>query len=196
MRAAFAIIVVMFIGCEVGDSASVEPSAPDARQRPAPDALPPTPILPTARLEITATSTRKGGNYAPQNVVAVWVETEAGAFVRTIAQWSQDRTEHLRAWIAKAGLNDTDAISGPTRINHATPLSIEWNLKNRLNQTVPDGSYVVRMELADRNSTVPDQNHQATFTFTKGAEPQTQTGLGNNGFTNVSIRFTPAPAAP
>jgi hypothetical protein len=111
--------------------------------------------------------------------------------VKTIDRWGTVRQQHLVAWTEKAGLGVADAVSGATRTSHATPLSITWNLLDRQNAVVADGTYTIRMEVADDNSVAPDQNNQGTFTFAKGAEPQSQTGLSNGGFTNVSIDFTP-----
>jgi hypothetical protein len=145
----------------------------------------------TATLQVTVTTTPRGGTYAPQNVVAIWIENQAGTFVKTIGRWANVRREHLVAWTQKAGPADADAVSGATRLNHTASLTLSWNLQDRQNALVPDGTYTVRMELADQNSTTAGQNHQGTFTFVKGGEPQIQTGLTNGGFTNVSLTFTP-----
>ena len=145
-----------------------------------------------ARLQVTATSSANGGAFAPTNVAAIWVETQAGELVRTIHRHSAVRTGHLVAWVAKAGIADLDAVSGATRLNHLTPLTADWTVTNRLNVEIPDGTYVLRMEIAEQNSTIAAENRQGTFTFTKGPTPQTQTGLENGGFANVSIMFTPA----
>ena len=60
---------------------------------------------------------------------------------------------------------------------------------------VEAGTYTIRMELADANSTTATQNHEATFTVTKGATAQMQTGLSNNGFVNVDVNFQPSAAS-
>jgi len=141
-------------------------------------------------LHIAVTTTPNGGNFAPRNVVAVWVENN-GAFVKTIDRWAATRKGALVAWKTVAGTNDVDAVSGATRQNHNTPLSITWDLLDKANAPIPDGTYTIRMELADSNASQPAQNHQGTFTFTKGATAESQTNLSNGGFTNVSIDFTP-----
>lgn len=142
------------------------------------------------RLQLTATSSPTGGQYAPRNVVAVWVEMN-GTFVKTIQRWSNARTRHLVAWNAAAGAADADAVSGATRRDHATPLSITWDLRNRQGSVVPDGTYTIRMESTDLNATTAAQNHQGTFSFIKGASPVTQSGQNSGGFSSVSIQFTP-----
>ena len=70
-------------------------------------------------------------------------------------------------------------------------LTVTWDLKNKAGTVVPDGTYTIRMELTDLNSTSIAQNNEGTFTFVKGAAPQTQTALTSDGFTDVSVRFTP-----
>ncbi|MEZ4402357.1 MAG: DUF2271 domain-containing protein [Kofleriaceae bacterium] len=145
-------------------------------------------------LEVTFKTTAHGGNYAPRNIVAVWVEDGAGAFVKTIGRWAATRKSHLVAWTAKAGGADADAVSGATRPDHTPPLMITWDLKNRAGAEIPDGTYTIRMELADSNATTAGQNDQGTFTFTKSATPSTQTGLTSGGFNTVGITYV-APAS-
>ncbi len=147
-------------------------------------------------LTTTFTTTPNGGQFAPNNVVAAWVEGPGGTFVKTIGRWSAVRTGSLIAWNLKAGATDADAVSGATRSNHVTPLTITWNLQDRLNAVIPDGTYTLRMELADSNAATAANNHQGTFTFVKGPTAQMQTALTNGGFTNVSINFDPGAAPP
>lgn len=144
-----------------------------------------------ADVTITATTAPAGGPYDPDHVVAVWIESSAGTFVKTIQRHAGVRKQHLVAWTQKAGPADADAVSGATRQSHATPLSITWNLRDKTGALVPDGTYTVRMELADANSNQAAQNNQGTFTFVKGAAPQVQTALANGNFSNVSIDFQP-----
>jgi MYXO-CTERM domain-containing protein len=139
-------------------------------------------------LKIDVATTPAGGNYAPRNVVAVWIEDAAGTFVKTIDRWADTRRQHLVAWRTAAGANDADAISGATRMDHALPLRILWDTRNRAGEIVPDGTYRIRMEVADRNATAATQNNQGTFTFVKGPTGSMQT-TSNGGFTNVSILY-------
>jgi hypothetical protein len=143
-------------------------------------------------LTITLTSSPSAtAVYAPQNVLAVWIETQAGAIVKTISRYSSVRTQYLVAWNQKAGGADTDAVSGASRTTHAQPMNVGWDLKDRQGTVVPDGTYTIRMETADQNSVAANQNNQGTFTFVKGPQPQTQTGLTSGGFSNVNVTFTP-----
>jgi uncharacterized protein (TIGR03382 family) len=142
-------------------------------------------------LSVTTTTTPNGGQYAPRHVTAIWIEDANGNFVKTIGRWAGVRISHLVAWIAKSG-QDSDAVSGATIADHTNPLTVNWDLKNRAGTVVPDGTYTIRMELADDNTTQPAQNHQGTFTFVKGATGSMQTNLSNGGFVSTSITFTSA----
>jgi hypothetical protein len=128
--------------------------------------------------------------------VAVWVEGSGGAFVKTIDRWAGVRRQHLVAWTQKAGAADADAVSGATRISHTQPVTRTWDLRDRQGQEIPDGTYTIRMELADSNATQALQNAQGTFTFEKLAGGSNQTGLANGGFTNVSIVYAPGANPP
>ncbi|MBA3455888.1 MAG: DUF2271 domain-containing protein [Deltaproteobacteria bacterium] len=134
------------------------------------------------KLTVSFKSTQLGAGWAPLNVVAVWIEgptvgVNPGPFVKTIGRWADVRKPALVAWRAKAepGLTvDIDAVSGATRQDHFTTLTIDWDMKDKLGMLVPDGLYTIRMEMADGNSTAAGQNHQATFTFTKSLQPDIQ----------------------
>jgi hypothetical protein len=143
-------------------------------------------------LQVTfRTSQTATPQFAPANVVAVWVESSSGQFVKTIGRWANIRRSNLIAWTQKAGAMDADAISGATRTDHTQTLNLTWDMKDRQNTVVPDGTYTLRLELADRNTTAATQNNQGTFTFVKGTQEQSQNGLSGGGFSNVTIVFTP-----
>lgn len=131
-----------------------------------------------------------GGTYAPFNVVAVWIEDAQGQFVKTIGRYSGVRTQHLVAWNQASG-GDTDAVSGATRLDHNTALTFEWKLKVD-GQTVPEGDYTIRVEVADDNSTTPDQNTQASFTFSHNGEASNE-DVTAPGLSNVNVNFDPTP---
>ena len=150
-------------------------------------------------VRITFTTTPSGGTYAPNNVVAVWIQNGGGAHQRTLGMWTAVRTIYLRSYVAAVGqIENTlpaDAVSGASRLNHADQLTVLWNLKDKAGNVVPDGTYTIRMELADENAAAPADNNQGTFTFVKGPTAQVQTALANGGFTNVTIDYDPARVA-
>lgn len=147
-------------------------------------------------VRITFTTTPVPGTYSPNNVVAAWIQSGGGAHQRTVGVWSAVRTQYLLAYRAAAGVNDAnnlpaDAVSGASRLNHQGSLTVLWNLRDKAGNIVPDGTYTIRLELAESNSTTLAQNNEGTFTFVKGPNPQVQSNLANGGFTNVTIDYDP-----
>jgi hypothetical protein len=128
--------------------------------------------------------------YAPNNVLAIWVEDSTGAFVKTLYRASATYTLRLVAWSAIAPAADVDGLSGASRTAMA-PVTATWNMTNKAGAVVPDGTYTIRMELSDSNATQEGQNNQGEFTVIKGPSPQSQTALTSGGFTNVSLNYTP-----
>jgi hypothetical protein len=50
----------------------------------------------TGDLVVTTTTTSEaGGNYAPRNIVAIWIENDQGEFVKTLLAFAQNRKSHL-----------------------------------------------------------------------------------------------------
>lgn len=144
-------------------------------------------------LQVSFDTTPVGGKYAPRNILAVWIEDETGAFVRTIDRWAGVRINHLVAWSAASG-QDADAISGATRANHDNRITAVWDMLDFNGMPVPNGTYTIRMELADDNSTSPDQNNQGTFSFVRDGQASTQ-NVGGTGFLNVTIDYSGVDAA-
>ncbi|MBS1120768.1 MAG: hypothetical protein H6Q90_2996 [Deltaproteobacteria bacterium] len=145
----------------------------------------------TADVTFTFTTTPNGGEFAPNNVVAGWIEVDQGPFVKTIGVYAAERKINLIAWGLIAGPNDVDAISGATRLDHLTPVTMTWNLRDKAGNLVPDGAYRLRLEMADSNAITTADNRQGAFTFLKSSTPQLQTGLSSGGFTDATVDFAP-----
>jgi hypothetical protein len=142
-------------------------------------------------LTVTATTSSTGGNYAPKNIVAIWIEDNQGHFVKTLLAYAQNRKTHLNTWEASttaAGspFNTVDAVTGATRTSHATR-SCTWNGTDVNGTLVADGTYRIRMELTDKNNT----GNFSTFTFTKGLTPENQTPANVPSFASIIIDWAP-----
>lgn len=142
-------------------------------------------------LTVTATTSETGGNYAPKNIVAIWIEDQQGNFVKTLLAYAQNRKTHLNTWEASttaAGspFNTADAITGATKSSHATR-SCTWNGTDVNGTLVADATYRLRMELTDKNNT----GNFSTFTFTKGANPENQAPANVPSFSSISVNWEP-----
>jgi hypothetical protein len=147
----------------------------------------------SGELTVSATTSSTGGNFAPRNIVAIWVEDDAGNFVKTLLAYAQQRKTHLNTWQAtttEAGspFNIVDAISGATRTSHATR-TCTWDGTDFEGNPVADGPYTVWMELTDKNAT----GNFSTFTFTKGTEAESLSPSDVPSFASISIDWQPDP---
>ena len=142
-------------------------------------------------LTVTVTTSSAGGGYSPRNVVAIWIEDDAGNFVKTLLAYAQNRKTHLNTWqatttAAGSSYNVVDAITGPTKSSHAER-TCYWNATNVTGIVVPDGNYTVWMELTDKNST----GNFSSFSFTKGEEIETLTPANVPSFGSITINWVP-----
>ncbi|NOX46375.1 MAG: DUF2271 domain-containing protein [Chlorobi bacterium] len=147
----------------------------------------------SGELTVTTTTSSTGGNFAPKNIVAIWVEDDAGNFIKTLLAYAQQRKTHLNTWQAtttEAGspFNIVDAISGPTRTSHGTR-TCAWDATDFEGNPVADGTYKVWMELTDKNAT----GNFSNFTFTKGPEPESLAPSNVPSFAGISVEWQPDP---
>jgi hypothetical protein len=148
----------------------------------------------TLTFTTTASPSAGASKYDPKNVVAVWIESPAGAFVKTIGRWANVRRTHLVSWVAKAGNADVDAISSATNAAYGT-LTAKWDMTARQTPAPPlpppaDGIYTIHLELADSDSSQAAQNNEGSFTFNRNGVASTQTNQTNGGFTKVDIVYS------
>ncbi len=143
-------------------------------------------------LNVNFTTSETGGNYAPRNIVAVWVEDGNGNFVKTLMAYAQNRITHLNTWqattvAAGSEYNRVDAITGSTRTSHATR-SCLWNALDYNQNLMPDGSYFLWMEITDKNGT----GNFHSFEFSKGADIQQLTPTNVPSFSDITISWEPS----
>ena len=140
-------------------------------------------------LTVTVTTSEAGGSYQPRNIVAVWIEDDAGNFVKTMLAYAQNRITHLNTWEASttaAGspFNVVDAITGATRPSHNIRIST-WDGTDINGILMPDGTYHVCMELTDKNST----GNYSSFVFEKSESSFVITPLNVPSFSSIEIKW-------
>lgn len=132
-------------------------------------------------VSFTFTTVSFNGEYAPDNVGAVWVEDAAGAFVKTLEVWGTKRLEYVEMWKTETGGNTVDAITGATRSSHGQH-QLGWDLTGVDGAVVPDGLYHVYIEFTEHNGpgawTIADlEKSAAPF---DGAPPDTPYFVGQH----------------
>lgn len=141
-------------------------------------------------LSVSISTKSTGGNYSPKNVMAVWIESNSGKFIKTLLVYGDKRKTHLNTWesstsLAGSTFNSVDAITGATQTNHGLR-TCNWDGTdfNRIN--VPDGDYKLKIELTDKNET----GNVASLNFTKGPNPYKLNSSNIPGFSSVSLNWT------
>ncbi|MEI7503593.1 MAG: DUF2271 domain-containing protein [Paludibacter sp.] len=144
--------------------------------------------IPTATtgLLISATTSSSGGQYAPKNVVAIWVTDNSGKFVKTLYVKAAQRVSDLTKWRSISSSNKTDAITGATRDGHGTIYAL-WNGTDINKNVVADGTYKVWMEMTENAGT----GANTSFTFIKGAANQTINQPDGANFSSISTNWVP-----
>lgn len=149
-------------------------------------------------LKITFTTVNQSGRYAPANVGAVWIETGAGKFVKTIKRWAGIRAGHLTKWAAVSGgwpslfragnaADQMDAISAATLRTHGMQ-DLSWDMKDLMGAVVPDGPYKVGIEVTEDNR-VPGAN--VAIEFTKGPMPHMVKPADAKPYSGLTISYQP-----
>ena len=138
-------------------------------------------------LAVSTTTTTYNGKYTPRHVLAIWIESSTGTFVKTLMVKAQARKQYLTNWLSSTSSgNSTDAITGATLNSHGARSCI-WDGTDASGNVVGDGTYKVCMELTENDGT----GKFSSFTFTKGTTTDTQAPADKTSFTNVSIVWTP-----
>jgi hypothetical protein len=105
---------------------------------------------------ITFTPQAPSGGRWPKHILAVWAETSATAFVKTLGDWSATQRSDLKQWRAKAGTSDTDAIMGATINSAVSSTTSAWNLASKAvpGSPIADGAYFIWLECVDDSTPV------------------------------------------
>ncbi|MDD4990752.1 MAG: DUF2271 domain-containing protein [Paludibacter sp.] len=139
------------------------------------------------QLSVTVTTVSYGGTYSPHNVVAIWVQSKTGTFVKTLLAYAATRKAYLSSWATATAstYNTVDAITGATQSSQG-PRVCYWNGKNQTGTVLGDDTYNVVMEMTEGGS-----NKVGVFAFKKGNTAQTVTPANVSGFSNITIKWTP-----
>jgi len=140
------------------------------------------------QLVVTVTTVSYGGSYSPHHVMAIWVQSKTGAYVKTLLAYAGVRRAYLNNWgtATSSTYNTVDAITSATQSVHGTS-TCYWNGANQTGTTLGDDTYNVVMEMTEGGS-----NKLASYAIKKGTTQQIITPANVAGFSNVTIKWTPA----
>lgn len=150
-----------------------------------------------------ATSATYNGN--AQHDLAVWIQTSAGAFVKTKLRYVGSGTnDHLPTWATQASCtggsatsaacNTVDGTTGATASAWKT-YTVSWDGKKGAAATgtlQADGVYKVTLQSTWNHGT--GGTATTSYTFTKGPSVDHQTPAGTTTFTNITLNWQPSVA--
>jgi len=143
------------------------------------------------QLDVTVTTSTANGSYAPKNIVAIWIQDSSGKFVKSMLVLASSRKADLTNWVTATPVgNSIDATTGATQSSHGTRVG-KWKGTNVAGAVMPDGTYMVKMEMTEGNS----GSRVGTFTFEKGPNTITLTPANIPSFSNINIAWTPTSTA-
>lgn len=141
-------------------------------------------------LTVTTTTKTYNGQYAPKNIVAVWVEDGSGNFVKTLLAYTQNTQykKYLSNWksATSSTYNVVDAITGATKSSHGTR-TCTWKGTNTSGTLMADGNYVVKLEMTESNAT----GKITSVSFSKGSGAVTVSSSDVTGFSSTSVKWVP-----
>ncbi len=153
-------------------------------------------------LTFTFTTIAHSGYQSTKNVLAVWIQTSSGGFVKTFYRYAGSGTnDHLPTWAVNSGgsasnclsasCNKVGATTGAT-LSGATTKTVTWDGKDAAGNLVADGTYKVTIQETWDHGTSGTTTR--SFTFTKGTSADTQTPTTDANFTGISLNWQPSSA--
>ena len=136
----------------------------------------------TGTLTVSVLTVSQGGGYSPKNVVAIWIETNAGVFVKSLLVYANARKVDLNTWYPNSAGNVVNAITGATQSSEGTR-TCTWNGTDITGAVVLDGTYNVCMDYDD------GKHATTSIPFLKSPTAVTLTPANVAGFSNISISW-------
>jgi hypothetical protein len=114
-----------------------------------------TPLGATCHLDVSVTTHSGGGNHAPKNVDAIWIDDANGKFVKSLYVMARNEIQHLNAWntattAAGVSRNRVDAVTGASLSGYGKTMA-SWNCTDVNQKVVALGGYRVCFDLNDGN---------------------------------------------
>jgi len=154
-------------------------------------------------LTFTFTPVAKSPCYTgSRNVIAVWIQTNSGAFVKTkLRNAGSGTSDHLPTFAVNSGGSSSNCISTACNIVSATTgatrtsflaTTIIWDGTDATGSLVSDGIYKVTIEETWNHGT--SSTAVTSYTFTKGPAADSQLPIANAYYTGVKLDWIPGVA--
>jgi len=153
-------------------------------------------------LTFTFTQTAHTSYTGTKNVMAVWIQSSTGTFIKTRMRNAGGGTsDHLPTWAANSGgaagncmsanCNVVGATTGATLSNFSTR-TITWDGTDASGNLVADGTYKVTIQSTWNHG--GSATVTKSYTFTKGTAADVQTPADDANFTGIALAWNPSGA--
>ncbi len=153
-------------------------------------------------LSFTFTTTSHNGYQGTRNVMAVWIQDNSGAFVKTKLRYAGSVTaDHLPTWAVNSGGSSSNCLSGScntvsavtgSTLTGPTTKTITWDGTNTAGTLLPDGVYKVTIQQTWDHGSAGTTTR--SFTFNKGAVDENQTPTADGNFTGMTLSWNASSA--
>lgn len=152
-------------------------------------------------LTLTFTQTAHTAYTGNKNVLAVWVQTSTGTFVKTRARNAGNGTkDHLPTWSVNAGGSANNCMSGCNTVGATTGATLNsfatrtytWDGTDVNGNLVADGSYKITIESCWNHGNTAKATR--SFTFNKGAVADVTNPTDDANFTGITVSWNPSGA--
>ena len=151
-------------------------------------------------LTLSFTQTPHTSYQGTKNVMAVWIQSSTGTFIKTRMRNAGGGTsDHLPVWAVNSGgsanncmsgnCNTVGATTGATLSNFSTR-TVTWNGTDAAGNNVPDGTYKITVESTWNHGSAATTTR--SYTFVKGPNPDVQTPTSDANFTGISLAWNPS----
>ena len=143
------------------------------------------------QLLVNVTTVTYGGSYATKHIVAIWVQSKTGVYIKTLLAYAATRKAYLSSWgtATSSTYNTVDAITGATQSSHGA-LNCTWNGCNLTGTVLGDDTYNVVMEMTEGGN-----NKLLSIPIKKGITQQIVSPANVSGFSNITVKWIPISTA-
>lgn len=153
-------------------------------------------------LSFSFTQTAHTSYTGNKNVLAVWIQSSTGTFIKTRLRYAGGGTsDHLPTWAVNSGgsgsncmaasCNKVGATTGATLTNFGTR-TFTWDGTDASGNLVSDGTYKVTIQSTWNHG--GSATATKSYTFTKGPAADVQSPADDANFTGVSLAWNPSGA--
>jgi len=143
------------------------------------------PGAPLGSLTFTVNVIDQNKGFSPRHIIAAWIETENGDFVKTLAALASKRKQYLYTWNSATGADVTDAITGATTTTWGE-MSVDWDCTGVDGAGVAEGNYVLRVEYTTEHA----QGPMVDVPFAVGGSSETLSPSDEQYYTNMELVYT------